>query len=163
VLRQSFGDSPRFALVLDLHLDPLLNLDGVDLWRPPVQRPEVLVDADVLLGAPIESFGAYGRSGGVLHRISRTHRHEQSGWRGWLRHRRGVGQSGAAARDIGNGDTMLAQCCCTGSVNVTGAGSRRCCPTDLDQRSGALDAERTKAGDPGPDPTRESDRSAERR
>src|SRR5262249_13129034 len=47
VLRQSFDNGPRLALVLDLHLDPLLHLDGVDLWRPFVQRPEVLVDADV--------------------------------------------------------------------------------------------------------------------
>src|SRR5262249_47759044 len=49
--------------------DPLFHLDGVDLWRPLVQRPEVLVGADVRLGARIESFGAYGRLGGVLHRI----------------------------------------------------------------------------------------------
>src|SRR5262249_47323348 len=65
VLRQSFVDGPRLALVFDLHLDPLLHLNGVDLWRSLVQRPEVLVDAGVRLGARIESFGAYGRPGGV--------------------------------------------------------------------------------------------------
>src|SRR6516164_9102339 len=80
--RASLGT--RLALALDLNLDPLLHLDGVDLWRPLVQRPEVLVDADVRLGARIEHFGAYGRPGGVLHRISRTHRRERRGWRGWL-------------------------------------------------------------------------------
>src|SRR5215469_5387214 len=104
VLRQSFDDGPRFALVLDLHLDLLLHLDGVDLWRPLVQRPEVLVDTDVRLWARIESFGAYGRPGGVLRRIGRTHCSERRGWRGWLRHRRRVGQSGAAAPRIGDFD-----------------------------------------------------------
>jgi hypothetical protein len=34
--------------------------------------------------------------GGVLHRISRTHRREHHGWRNWLRHRRRVGQRSAA-------------------------------------------------------------------
>jgi hypothetical protein len=52
---------------------------------------------------------------------------------------------------------MLAQCCC---VDVFGAGSRRCY---LDRRSAALDAERTEASEPGPDPTGENDRSAQRR
>src|SRR6516225_8336605 len=79
---------------------------------------------------------------------------------GWLRHRWRVGQSGAAARDISNGDTMLAQCCCSGCVDVFGGGGRRCYP---DRRSGALDAERAEASEPGPDPTGESDRSAQRR
>src|SRR5262245_50934989 len=76
VFRQSFDDGPRLAFALDLHLDPLLHLDGVDLRRPLIQRPEVLVDADVRLGARIESFGACGRPGGTLHRISWTHRSE---------------------------------------------------------------------------------------
>src|SRR5262245_63466889 len=78
VLRQSFDNGPRLAvgLVLDLHLDPLLHLDGVDLRRPLIQQPEVLVDAGVRLGARIESFGAYGRPGGTLYRISWTHRSE---------------------------------------------------------------------------------------
>src|SRR5262249_6171519 len=202
VFRQSFDDGPRLALVLDLHFDLLVHFDGVDLWRPPVQRPEVLVDADVRLGARIESFGAYGRR--VLHGISRTRRRGQRGWRGWLRHRRRVGQgsvaaprigdyrascvlgfvslrirraqrrncywyrrglrhrrrvgqSGAAAGDISNGDTMLALCCCSGCVDVFGEGGRRCC---LNWCSGALDAERTEASEPGPYPTGESDRSA---
>src|SRR6516225_8104717 len=204
VLRQSFDDGPCLALLLDLHLDLLLHLDGVDLWRPLVQRPEVLVDAHVGLGARIEHFRAYGRPGGVLHRISRTHRRERRGWRGWLRHRRRVrqgsagdyqascllgfvslwirrarrcdcywyrrgrrhrrrvGQSGGAARDIGTGDTMLAQCCCSGYVDVFGAGGRGC-PNDLDRRSGALDAERTEASELGPDPTGESTRSPQHR
>src|SRR5262245_14456170 len=52
VLCQSLDDSPRLALDLDLRLDPLLHPDGVDLRRPLVQRPEVLVDAGV--GARIE-------------------------------------------------------------------------------------------------------------
>src|SRR6516225_6367941 len=137
VLRQSFVDGPRLALVLDLHLDPLLHLDGVDLWRPLVQRPEILVDADVRLRARIESFGAYGRPGGVLHRIGWTHRCEKQGWRGWPRQRRRVGQSDAAVRDIGNGDTMLAQRYCSGCVGVFGAGG---CGCYLDRRS-PLDAE----------------------
>jgi hypothetical protein len=55
---------------------------------------------------------------------------------------------------------MLAQCCCSGCVDVFGTGGRRCY---LDRRSGALDAERTEAGEPGPDPTGKSDRSAQRR
>jgi hypothetical protein len=50
-----------------------------------------------------------------------------------------------------------------GCIDVLGAGGRRCCITDLDRRSGALDAERTEAGEPGPDPTGKSDRSAQRR
>jgi hypothetical protein len=58
---------------------------------------------------------------------------------------------------------MLAQCCCSGCVDVFGAGGRRCCPTDLDRRFGALDAERIEASEPGPDPTGESDRSAQGR
>jgi hypothetical protein len=58
---------------------------------------------------------------------------------------------------------MLARCCCFGCIDVLGAGGRRCCITDLDRRSGALDAERTEAGEPGPDPTGKSDRSAQRR
>ena len=37
-------------------------------------------------GAGVESFGAYGRPGGVLRRISRTHRREQHGGLG-----RGIG------------------------------------------------------------------------
>ena len=37
VLCQSFDDSPRLALFLDLYLDPFLHLDGVDLSRPLVQ------------------------------------------------------------------------------------------------------------------------------
>jgi hypothetical protein len=56
---------------------------------------------------------------------------------------------------------MLAQCCWC--VDVFGAGGRRCCPTDLDRRSDALDAERTEASELGPDPTGESARSAQGR
>jgi hypothetical protein len=55
---------------------------------------------------------------------------------------------------------MLVQCCCSGFVDVFGAGGRRCY---LDRLSGALDAERTEASESGPDPTGESDRSAQRR
>jgi hypothetical protein len=58
---------------------------------------------------------------------------------------------------------MLAQCCCSGCVDVFGAGGRGCCPNELDRRSGALDAERTEASELGPDPTGESTRSAQRR
>jgi hypothetical protein len=58
---------------------------------------------------------------------------------------------------------MLAQCCCSGCVDVFGAGVSRCCPTDLDRRFGALDAERSEASEPGTDPTGESERSAQRR
>jgi hypothetical protein len=58
---------------------------------------------------------------------------------------------------------MLTQCCCSGCVDVFRADVSRCCPTDLDRRSGALDAERPKASEPGPDPTGESERSAQRR
>jgi hypothetical protein len=46
---------------------------------------------------------------------------------------------------------------------VLGAGGRRCCPTNLDRRSGALNDERTEASEPGSEPTGESDRSAQRR
>jgi hypothetical protein len=49
-----------------------------------------------------------------------------------------------------------------GAFDVFGAGGRRCCPTDLDRRSGALDAERTEASEPGPDPTTESAHSERR-
>src|SRR5512139_3115536 len=66
VLRQSLNNGPRLALTLDLHLDPLLQLDGVDLRRPLVQRPEVLVDAEVRLEARIIGFA------GILHWISWT-------------------------------------------------------------------------------------------
>ena len=58
---------------------------------------------------------------------------------------------------------MLVQCCRSRGINVVGAGGRRRCPTDLDRRSGALGAEQTEASEPGPDPTGESDRSAQRR
>src|SRR4029453_4918719 len=95
VLRQSFDDGPRLALDLDLHLDPLLHLDGVDLRCPLIQRPKVLVDAGIRLRARIKSFGAYGRPNGILHRISRTYRRQLHRWRGG-RHRSRVGQSGAA-------------------------------------------------------------------
>jgi hypothetical protein len=55
---------------------------------------------------------------------------------------------------------MLGQCCCRGCVDVFGAGGHRCY---LERRSGALDAERIETGDLGPDPTGESNRSAQRR
>jgi len=74
-----------------------------------------------------------------------------------------IGQSSAAARNIGSGGTMLARCCWSGCVNVRGAGGHRYRPTDLDRRSGALDAERTEASKLGPDPTGESDRCAQHR
>jgi hypothetical protein len=48
-----------------------------------------------------------------------------------------VGQSDVAVRDIGNGDTMLAQRYCSGCVGVFGAGG---CGCYLDRRS-PLDAE----------------------
>jgi hypothetical protein len=57
---------------------------------------------------------------------------------------------------------MLAQCCCSGYVDLFGAGGRGC-PNDLDRRFGALDAERTEASELGPDPTGESTRSPQRR
>ena len=78
-LIRSLDDGARLALALDLHFDPFLQLDGVDLLRPLVQRPEVLIDADVRLLARIESFEVYGRPAGVLHRISRAYRREQYG------------------------------------------------------------------------------------
>jgi hypothetical protein len=58
---------------------------------------------------------------------------------------------------------MPARCCCSGVRDLFGAGGRRCSPTDVDRRSGALDAERTEASEPGPDPTGENDRAAQRR
>jgi hypothetical protein len=116
VLRQSFDDGPRLALVFDLYLDPFLHFDGVDLWRPLVERPEELVDADVRLDAPIESFEVYGRRGGVLHKISRTRRRKQHGWRGWLW--KTVGPSRTVARETG-------RCCCSRAVQALGAGARR--------------------------------------
>src|SRR5262249_56889267 len=130
---------------LDLHLDLLLHLDGVDLWRSLVQRPEVFVDADIRLRTRIESFGAYGRPGDVLHRISRTRRRKQHGWRGWLRHRVRVGQSSAAARDNGNGGTVLGRGCWSGCVKVRGGGGRRYMPADLELRHGDLATARTDA------------------
>src|SRR5690242_1092570 len=164
VLGQSFDHGPSLALlILDLDLDPLLHLDGVDLWRPLVQRPEVLVDADVLLRTCVDGVSAFGRPDGGLYRIGRTYRREWHGWCGWLSHRGSVRQSGAANCDIGTGDTMLAERCCSGSVDVRGLGGASCCRTDLDWRSGALDTERIEASEPGPNPTGESDRSAQRR
>jgi hypothetical protein len=58
---------------------------------------------------------------------------------------------------------MLAQCCCSGCVDVFGAGGRRCCPTDFARRSGVLDAERAEASEVGPYPTGESARSVQGR
>ena len=58
---------------------------------------------------------------------------------------------------------MLTQCCCSGCVDVFDASGRRCWPTDFDRRPGALDAERTEASELSPDPTGESDRSAQGR
>jgi hypothetical protein len=55
---------------------------------------------------------------------------------------------------------MLAQWC-SGRVDVFGAGGRRSCPTDLDRRSCALDAERTEAGELDPEPTGDSARSVQ--
>jgi hypothetical protein len=57
---------------------------------------------------------------------------------------------------------MLAERCCSGCVNVLGLGGRRRCRTDLDSGFGALDAERTEASEPGPDPTAESAHSERR-
>src|SRR5215472_3850901 len=76
-----FDHGPSLALILELHLDPLLRLDGVDLRRPLVHRPEVLIDADVRLGAAIDSFGAYWRHNGVRRGTSRTRRRQPHGWR----------------------------------------------------------------------------------
>ena len=53
---------------------------------------------------------------------------------------------------------MLAECCCSGCIDMLGAGGPRCCPTVLDRRSGRLDAEQPESSKPGLDPSGESDR-----
>ena len=47
---------------------------------------------------------------------------------------------------------MLAECCCSGCIDMLGAGGPRCCPTVLDRRSGRLDAEHPESSKPGLDP-----------
>ena len=44
---EGLGDGHHLALALDLHLPPLMHLDGVDLGRPFVERPQIAVDADL--------------------------------------------------------------------------------------------------------------------
>ena len=55
-LGNSFRDSPALALVLDCHLDPVLHLDGIDLARAFVHRPEISVDAVFSREALVRSF-----------------------------------------------------------------------------------------------------------
>ena len=115
----------------------------------------------------------YGRPAGVLHRISRAYRREQYGACRRTRHWRRIRQSGATAPRIGDFDRASCllhfvshwirrtQGGCLGCVDVLGAGSRRCCPTD--RCTGALEAGETETAEPGGSPTGESDRSAQRR
>jgi len=51
-----FGDSLRFALLLDCHFPPLMHLDAVHLGRPLVERPQVSVDADFRYQTLVENF-----------------------------------------------------------------------------------------------------------
>src|SRR6516164_10176756 len=50
------GDSYRFAVLLDLHFPLLIHLDGVLLGCPLIERPQVLVDADVRFAALVVNF-----------------------------------------------------------------------------------------------------------
>ena len=104
VFDQSFDDGPHLALDLDLRLDLLLNLDGVDFRRPLVQRPKVLVDANVRLDTRIESFGVRGRSVGFVQRVGRTRCRQQHRFWPRLRHRARVGHRGAVVCLVGLSD-----------------------------------------------------------
>src|SRR6476620_9321945 len=44
-LRNSFRDTAALAVFLDYRLDLFLYFDGIDLPRPFVHRPKILVDA----------------------------------------------------------------------------------------------------------------------
>src|SRR5215831_13396520 len=55
-LRNSLRDSAALAVLLDCRLDPFLHLDGIDLPRAFVHRPEILVDALFAQDALVRSF-----------------------------------------------------------------------------------------------------------
>src|SRR5436190_16305326 len=55
-LRNSFLDSAALAFFLDCRLDLFLHFDGIDLPRPFVHRPEILVDALFAQDALVRSF-----------------------------------------------------------------------------------------------------------
>ena len=79
VVRDGLGDGPRLALlVLDRRLDLRRHLVGIDLGRAFVQRPEVLVDADVDHQAFVERFDRpRGRLRLLLHRLGPEQGHER--------------------------------------------------------------------------------------
>src|SRR6516164_2537869 len=60
------GDSYRFAFLLDLHFPLLIHLDGVLLGRPLIERPQVLVDANVRFPALVGKFDGTDRTLGVI-------------------------------------------------------------------------------------------------
>ena len=82
---------------------------GSDKAALPIPVSATFHRADCLLGF-------------VSQRIWRAQRCDWHGWRGGPRHRRRVGQSGAAARYIGNGDTVLARCGCLGASTCSARG-----------------------------------------
>jgi hypothetical protein len=55
-LGNSFRDSAALAVLLDCRLDPFLHLDGIDLPRAFVHRPQILVDAVFAQDALVRSF-----------------------------------------------------------------------------------------------------------
>src|SRR5262249_46416780 len=55
-LGHTLHDRSRFAVLFDAHLLLLGHLDGVELGRALIRRPQVLIDADVRHQALVESF-----------------------------------------------------------------------------------------------------------
>src|SRR5262249_11373109 len=55
-LGDSFRDGAALAVLLDCRLDPFLHLDGIDLRRAFVHRPEILVEAPFAQDALVRSF-----------------------------------------------------------------------------------------------------------
>src|SRR5262249_57027153 len=134
-----FGDGPRFALLLDRHLDALRHLDGVDFRSAFVERPEVSVDA---AWVPKALVALFGRAPCLLrltvHRIRRGRTRSLHGWCYGPRQRTRVWQSGIDDRHISEGDTVLAHSGCLRSVDGLRVSH---CPADLGRCSGILDAE----------------------
>ena len=92
---EGLGDSDRFALLLDRHFPPLKHLDGVLLEGPPVELPQVSIDADIRDQALVDDFD---RTDTLLraarHRIRRARHRRLRQWLFARQHLRRIGRRG---------------------------------------------------------------------
>ena len=169
VLHLGFSDGPRFALLLDRHLDLLLHFDRVDLGRPFVQRPQVVIDAD-LGHAFIGRFDwAHAWLVLIVHQGRRKDGRELHACFGRLWNT-SVGHDGLDGGHLGRtgeGEDRFGRVCIASQRPASGYGRRHdgrlgwCRPAVTDRRCGILDLGRTEGAEPGRAPTGEGDRSAQ--